>query len=45
MKKIFLLVLLLTLVFACDEAREENSKINDFPFLESNINFIQKGYK
>ena len=45
MKKIFLLVLLLTFVFTCDEAGEENSKINDFPFLESDINFIQKGYK
>ena len=45
MKKIFLLVLLLTFVFTCDKAREENSKINDFPFLESDINFIQKGYK
>ena len=45
MKKIFLLVLLLTFVLTCDEAREENSKINDFPFLESDINFIQKGYK
>ena len=45
MKKIFLLVLLLTFVFACDEVREENSKINDFPFLESDITFIQEGYK
>ena len=45
MKKIFLLAWLLTFVLACDKAREQNSKTNNFPFLESDINSIQKGYK
>ena len=45
MKKIFLLAWLLTFVLACDKAKEQNSKTNNFPFLESDINSIQKGYK
>ena len=45
MKKIILIVSLLIFTLSCIKTTEKKNEINDFPYLESDINYIQKGYK
>ncbi len=45
MKKIFLVICLFIFILSCKKTGRDNSKINDFTYLESDINFIQKGYE
>ena len=45
MKKVILIVSLLIFTLSCNRTSEKKSEISDFPYLESDINYIQKGYK
>ena len=45
MKKIILIVSLLIFTLSCIKTTEKKNEISDFPYLESDVNYIQKGYK